>query len=79
MKLVLHALHVNELPFLNNGEPIEWAPEISTWASLGVIVAAMAVATVASLVKARVDSRRRGTKLLDEVPHFTEDDHRPAR
>jgi tellurite resistance protein TerC len=79
VKLVLHALHVNELPFLNNGEPIEWAPEISTWASLGVIVAAMAVATVASLIKARVDSRRRGTKLLDEVPHFTEDDHRPAR
>jgi tellurite resistance protein TerC len=79
VKLVLHALHVNELPFLNNGEPIEWAPEISTWASLGVIVAAMAVATVASLIEARGDSRRRGTKLLDEVPHFTEDDHRPAR
>ena len=79
VKLVLHALHVNELPFLNNGEPIEWAPEISTWASLGVIVAAMAVATIASLVKARVDSGRRGTKLLDEVPHFTEDDHRSAR
>jgi tellurite resistance protein TerC len=79
VKLVLHALHVNELPFLNNGEPIEWAPEISTWASLGVIVAAMAVATIASLVKARVDSGRRGTKLLDEVPHFTEDDHRSTR
>jgi tellurite resistance protein TerC len=79
VKLVLHALHVNELPFLNNGEPIEWAPEISTWASLGVIVAAMAVATIASLVKARVDSERRGTKLLDEVPHFTDDSHRPER
>jgi tellurite resistance protein TerC len=79
VKLVLHALHVNELPFLNGGEPVEWAPEISTWASLGVIVAAMAVATVASLVKARVDSQRRGTKLLDEVPHFTEDSHRSGR
>jgi tellurite resistance protein TerC len=76
VKLVLHALHVNELPFLNGGEPIEWAPEISTWVSLGVIVAAMAVATIASLVKARVDSQRRGTKLLEEVPHFTEDSHR---
>jgi len=73
VKLVLHALHVNELPFLNGGEPFEWAPEISTWASLGVIVAAMAVATIASLVKARVDSKRRGAKLMDEVPHFTED------
>ena len=79
VKLVFHALHVNELPFLNGGEPIEWAPEISTWVSLGVIVAAMAVATIASLVKARVDSNRRGTKLLEEVPHFTEDSHRSER
>jgi tellurite resistance protein TerC len=73
IKLVLHAMHVNELPFLNGGEPIEWAPEISTWTSLAVIIVAMAVATVASLVKARVDSKRRGARLLDEVPHFTED------
>ena len=38
-KLVFHAMHVNELPFINNGEHIEWAPEISTWMSLGVIIA----------------------------------------
>ncbi len=38
MKLVFHAMHVNELPFINSGEHIEWAPEISTWMSLGVIV-----------------------------------------
>jgi tellurite resistance protein TerC len=50
VKLVLHAMHVNELPFINGGEPIEWAPEISTWVSLGVIVASMALATVASLI-----------------------------
>ena len=68
VKLVFHALHVNELPFINGGEPIEWAPEISTWASLGVIVAAMAVATVASLVKASVDSKRRGAKLWTRCP-----------
>ena len=35
VKLVFHAMHVNELPFINDGEPIEWAPEISTWMSLG--------------------------------------------
>ena len=62
VKLVFHALHVNELPFINGGEPIEWAPEISTWTSLGVIVAAMAVATVASLVKANIESKRRGAQ-----------------
>jgi tellurite resistance protein TerC len=53
VKLILHAMHVNELPFLNGGEPIEWAPEISTWVSLAVIVLSMAVATIASLVASR--------------------------
>jgi len=62
VKLVLHAMHVNELPFVNGGEPIEWAPEISTWVSLGVIVASMAVATIASLVAAR----REGTATPSE-------------
>lgn len=57
VKLVLHAMHVNELPFVNGGEPIEWAPEISTWVSLGVIVASMAVATIASLVASSRDAR----------------------
>ncbi|MBB5632560.1 tellurite resistance protein TerC [Cryobacterium mesophilum] len=58
VKLVLHALHSNELPFVNGGKPIEWAPDISTWVSLGVIVGAMAIATIASLVKLRVDRAR---------------------
>ncbi|MEY2698134.1 MAG: hypothetical protein RL720_90 [Actinomycetota bacterium] len=53
VKLVLHAMHENELPFINGGQHIEWAPEISTVTSLLVIVASMAVATVASLVKMR--------------------------
>jgi len=79
VKLVFHAMHVNELPFLNGGEPIEWAPEISTWMSLGVIVVAMLVATVASLVKARVDAKRRGHTLMEEVPHFTDDAERSGR
>jgi len=58
VKLVLHALHENELPFINGGRGVEWAPEISTWTSLAVIVASMAVAVVASLVKLRGDARR---------------------
>lgn len=58
VKLVLHALHANELPFLNGGEHIEWAPEISTTVSLLVIVGAMAVSTVASVVRVRRDDAR---------------------
>lgn len=62
VKLVLHAMHVNELPFINGGEHIAWAPEISTWVSLGVIVTAMAVATAASLVKVRRVARETGER-----------------
>lgn len=58
VKLVFHALHENELPFINGGKGVEWAPEISTWTSLGVIIASMAIATIASLIKIRVDKRR---------------------
>ena len=57
VKLFFHALHENELPFINGGHHVEWAPEISTWASLAVIIASMTVATVASLVKIRIDAR----------------------
>ena len=57
VKLVFHALHENELPFINGGQGVEWAPEISTWTSLAVILASMAVAVVASLIKIRVDAR----------------------
>ena len=58
VKLVLHALHNNEVPFINGGEGVDWAPEIDTWTSLAVIVASMAVATVASLIKSRRDTQR---------------------
>jgi tellurite resistance protein TerC len=61
VKLVFHALHENELPFINGGHGVEWAPEISTWTSLIVIVASMAIATVASLIKMRVDRARTPT------------------
>ncbi|MGW8482782.1 TerC family protein [Microbacterium sp. NPDC055903] len=53
VKLVLHAMHVNELPFINGGEPMLWAPEIPIWFSLLFIGATIAVATVASLLKTR--------------------------
>jgi tellurite resistance protein TerC len=53
VKLVLHAMHVNELPFINGGQPMLWAPEIPIWFSLLFIAATIAVATAASLVKTR--------------------------
>ncbi len=64
VKLVFHAMEVNELPFLNNGEPIEWVPHIETWHSLIVILASMVIATVASLVRMRVAAKETGDASL---------------
>ncbi len=56
VKLVMHALHENELPFVNGGEPVSWAPEIPIWASLAFIIVTLAVTTVASLRRSRKDA-----------------------
>ena len=53
VKLILHAMHENELPFINGGQHIEWAPVIPTFASLGFIVATIIIAVIASLLSPR--------------------------
>ena len=52
VKLILHALHENELPFINGGEHVS-VPDISSLASLGVIIVTLVFTAVASLVKDR--------------------------
>lgn len=64
VKLVLHALHENTLPFINGGEHVK-VPEISTPVSLGVILGILIVATVASLVRTRGASRHAESTLGD--------------
>ena len=56
VKLILHAMHVNELPFINGGERVSGAPEISIGQSLGVILAILTITTIASLLKSRKDN-----------------------
>jgi TerC family integral membrane protein len=51
VKLILHAMHENELAFVNGGEHVDWAPDIPTWASLVAIVAILGVTTAASLAR----------------------------
>ncbi|HEU5270728.1 MAG TPA: TerC/Alx family metal homeostasis membrane protein [Jatrophihabitans sp.] len=60
VKLILHALHENTLPFVNGGEPVGWAPDVPTWLSLAVIVAVLAVTTVASLTRSARLARSAG-------------------
>ena len=50
VKLVIHALHKNELPFINGGEYVKAVPEISTELSLGVIIFTLVITTVVSLI-----------------------------
>jgi tellurite resistance protein TerC len=56
IKLLLHALHENELPFINGGQPLA-VPEIPTLLSLAVIVFTLFVTMVASLLKTRMANR----------------------
>ncbi|QTJ68071.1 TerC family protein [Rhodococcus sp. ZPP] len=48
VKLILHALHENNLPFVNDGEPVD-VVEVSTALSLSVIIGVLIVTVIASL------------------------------
>ena len=63
VKLGLEALADNSLPFLNDGEPIGWAPHIPIWLSLTIILGTLAVATVASLIKSSRNDKQSEEKL----------------
>ena len=71
VKLVLHALHENNLPFINDGQPVP-VVEISTATSLAVIVGVLVITVVASLLskagKAQTsinNARRHAVNYLD--------------
>lgn len=53
VKLVIHAMHENAVPFINGGKPIDLIPEISTMTSLILIVVSLSVAAIFSLAKTR--------------------------
>ncbi|MCV7193771.1 TerC family protein [Mycolicibacterium brumae] len=52
VKLILHALHENTLPFINGGESVH-VPEIPTLWSLAVIILVLFITMIASLIKTR--------------------------
>lgn len=65
VKLIINALHSSDWEFLSWGDSI---PEVPTWLSLAFIVLAMAVATIASLMKMKRD----GIPFRDAGPETTE-------
>jgi tellurite resistance protein TerC len=71
VKLILHALHENNVPFINDGNPVA-VVEISTGLSLSVIVGVLVVTVLASLFSKRgrarnaiANARRHATSYLD--------------
>lgn len=71
VKLILHALHENTLPFVNGGRSVPVA-QLSTELSLAVIVTSLAVTTAASLASAKgraltaiKNARRHARQYLD--------------
>ena len=67
VKLIFHALHENELPFINGGEHVDVAwLEIPIWVSLTVIVGTLAITAVTSLLVSRSRSR---AELEEETTH----------
>lgn len=74
VKLLLHALHENNVPFVNGGEGMN-VPEVGTVASLLVIVGTLAVTAVASLMKDRADVKAGRKDAEEKAFHIDFDDH----
>ncbi|GAA1683693.1 TerC/Alx family metal homeostasis membrane protein [Nonomuraea maheshkhaliensis] len=74
VKLILHALHENNVPFINEGEPVP-VVEISTGLSLSVITGVLLVTVVASLASPKgraqntVSGMRRYAEAYLDVEH----------
>ena len=71
VKLILHALHENNVPFINDGQPVD-VVEISTGLSLSVIIGVLVVTVVASVFSRKgkaqmaiANARRHATRYLD--------------
>src|SRR5687767_9725245 len=67
VKLILEAVHENQLPFAGEREPIESVPEIPIWLSLSVILGVLIIATVASLLKTRGQFATRSEEHTSEL------------
>jgi tellurite resistance protein TerC len=75
VKLILHALHENNLPFINGGQPLHGIPDIPISVSLGAIVLILGVTTIASLLKSSRDRKAAELTAGQAISDPTEDDH----
>ncbi|MEP6630511.1 MAG: TerC family protein [Lapillicoccus sp.] len=78
VKLVLHALHENNVPFINDGKPVG-VVEISTGLSLSVILGVLVITVVASLVSRRGRAQQAVSSLRHHVEHYLDIDYEVDR
>ncbi|MEP7764431.1 TerC family protein [Sanguibacter sp. 25GB23B1] len=71
VKLVLHALHENNLPFINGGEHVP-VVEISTGLSLSVILGVLVVTVVFSLISPRGKIQTAISSVRHDAGHYVD-------
>jgi tellurite resistance protein TerC len=78
-KLVIHAMHTNELSWLNGGEHIEVIPEVPTWLSLVWIVVVLGITAWASLtIGARRHPHESATTAVPQAGGTQDDDEQAS-
>ncbi|MEV4563594.1 TerC family protein [Nonomuraea sp. NPDC049419] len=76
VKLILHALHENNVPFINEGQPVK-VVEISTGLSLTVIIGVLLVTVVASLASPRGRARNVVSVVRRHAQQYLDVEHDP--
>ena len=79
VKLLFHALHENNLPFVNGGENVGGIPEIPTLMSLLVIVGVLAVTVAASVLKSKRDEAQGGISISHNHYDWDEEGNKIVR
>ncbi|WP_246954552.1 TerC family protein [Brachybacterium sp. Marseille-Q7125] len=84
VKLIVHALHENELGFINGGQPVHAIPEVTTGFSLTVIISVLTITILTSLLspkgraQAAVNNAHREAKTYIEMTYEAFETHRDA-
>ncbi|WP_312714031.1 TerC family protein [Corynebacterium flavescens] len=79
VKLLFHALHENNLPFINGGDNVPGIPEIPTMLSLLIIVGVLVVTVLASIVKNKRDEVQGGIRVHHNHYDWDEEGHKIVR
>ena len=70
-KLVNHALHTNEVAFINGGPPVELIPEPSIGVSFAFILTVLLITIIASLTASARRANTRSTPIAEDDPIST--------